>query len=215
VVVVRIPPTPELTARLAAAGVPGVGVDAPGAALGGISVDHQAACAAMTRHLLSPGHRRIALVDRQDDPFDQLVLDARRAGYRRTLAEAALSPRSDYEPPSEWSAAGGGSALDRLLSLHDPPTAVLCGSDTQAIGMLERARRRGLQVPGDLAVCGYGDVELAGYLDLTTVRVPIRRMGQRAIERVVDAIEGNADPGLELLGAELVVRGSGGVPRQA
>jgi DNA-binding LacI/PurR family transcriptional regulator len=210
--VVRVRPTGELVARLARARVPVVLLDAAHPDVAGVEVDHYAAAAAMAAHLLTLGHRRIALVDRVDDPFDQAVLNSRRQGYRDALARAGVRHRPEYEPAAEWSAEGGATALDALLALPEPPTAVFAGGDTLAIGVLDRARQRGLAVPGDLAVCGYGDIELARFLGLTTVRVPMRTMGRRGAERLMAAIEDRAlAPAHERLPTELVVRRSCGV----
>jgi LacI family transcriptional regulator len=211
---VRVPPTDELRSRLTLAGVPLVLVDGAHPDVPGVSVDHRAATAAMTAHLLSLGHRRIALVDRARDPFDPAVLADRRRGYRDALARAGLARYAAYEPAAEWSAEGGAAALDALLALPEPPTAVLTGGDTIAIGVLDHARRRGLAVPGDLAVCGYGDVELARYLGLTTVHVPMGDLGRRGAEILLAAMaDPNAPPTHELLPTELVVRTTCGVPR--
>jgi DNA-binding LacI/PurR family transcriptional regulator len=211
--VVRVPPTGELMARLGRAGVPAVLLDAHHADLPGVGVDHGAAAAAMVAHLVSLGHRRVALVDRARDPFDQSVLSGRRRGYRAALARAGIGHRSQYERDADWSAEGGAAALDALLALPEPPTAVWAGSDTQAIGVLDRARQRGLTVPGDLAVCGYGDIELARYLGLTTVRVPMRALGERAVALLLDAIERGVGEKTHLqLPTELVVRTTCGTP---
>jgi LacI family transcriptional regulator len=214
--VLRVPPTDELVARLARARVPAVLVDGGHPELPGVGVDHHANAMAITAHLLSLGHRRIALVDRADDPFDPHVLAARRQGYREALASAGIGLRPEYEQAAAWSVDGAASALDALLALPEPPTAVVTGSDTQAIGVLERARQRGRAVPGDLAVCGYGDVEPARYLGLTTVRVPMRGMGERGTRMLLDAIEGRAagsEP--EILPSEVVVRATCGAPRHS
>jgi DNA-binding LacI/PurR family transcriptional regulator len=215
--VVRVRPTEALAARLDRAGVPAVLVDAAqprgDRLMPSIGVDHRAAAGAMAAHIVSLGHRRIALVDRRADPFDRSVLAARRRGYRDALARAGIEHRPEYEPDAQWSAEGGAAALDALMALPKPPTAVLAGSDTQAIGVLDRARRRGLRVPGDLAVCGYGDIELARYLELTTVRVPMRAMGERAVALLLDGIEGRTgSAGPVRLTAELVVRTTCGAP---
>jgi DNA-binding LacI/PurR family transcriptional regulator len=213
VLVIRVPPTGDLLSRLAQAQLPGMLVDATHPDLPSVGVDHRAAEAAMVDHLLGLGHRRIALVDRRADPFDQAVLDGRRQGYREALEQAGLGPRPEYEPAADWSAEGGAAALDALLALPEPPTAICAGSDTQAIGVLERARRRGLAVPDDLAVCGYGDVELARYLGLTTVHVPMRAMGERAAALLLATIEGGTGaPAREQLAAGLVVRVTCGAP---
>jgi LacI family transcriptional regulator len=211
--ILRVPPTDDLVARLGRAGVPIMLVDAVHPALPGVGIDHGANAILMTEHLLGLGHRRIALVDRGDDPFDAAVLRSRRQGYRVALERAGVAHRAEYEHVAEWSADGGAAALDALLALPEPPTAVFAGSDTQAIGVLDRARQHGVAVPGELAVCGYGDVELARYLGLTTVRVPMRTMGERAIASLLEAIDGRPTPPVTaVLPAELVVRATCGAP---
>jgi DNA-binding LacI/PurR family transcriptional regulator len=209
---VRVRPTPELVARLSR---PIVLVDEQYPGLPSVGIDHRAAASSMVVHLLSLGHRRIALADRAADPFDGQVLRARRQGYREALAAAGIERRPEYEQPTEWSAEGGAAALDALLALPEPPTAVFAGSDTQAVGILGRARQRGLAVPDDLAVCGYGDIELARYLELTTVHVPMRTMGERGTKLLLEAIEGRGPKegaSQVTLPVELVVRSTCGAP---
>jgi DNA-binding LacI/PurR family transcriptional regulator len=210
--VVRAAPPDDLVTRLTRARVAAVLVDTAHPTLTSVGVDHQAAAAAMAAHLLSLGHGRIALVDRVNDPFDQAVLSARRRGYRDALARAGIRHRPEYEPASEWSAEGGAGTLDALLALPEPPTAILAGGDTIAIGVVDRARQRGLTVPGDLAVCGYGDIELARHLGLTTVHVPMSAMGRRGVELLLAAMENpDAPPVRVTLPTELVVRHSCGI----
>jgi DNA-binding LacI/PurR family transcriptional regulator len=211
-VILRVSPTDDLVARLELARVPAVVVDASHPGLPGVGVDHRVNAAAMTAHLLALGHRRIALVDRGDDPFDGHVLAGRRQGYRAALDRAGIAHRPEYEQAAAWSVDGAASALDALLALPEPPTAVVAGSDTQAIGVLEHARRRGRSVPGDLSVCGYGDVEPARYLGLTTVRVPMRGMGERGTRMLLDTIDGRGASGHEVLASEVVVRSTCGAP---
>jgi DNA-binding LacI/PurR family transcriptional regulator len=98
-----------------------------------------------------------------------------------------------------------------LLALAEPPTAVFAGSDSQALGVLEAARQARRRVPEDLAVVGYNDIEVATYLGLTTVRVPMRELGRRGVEVLLRAIEQpEAPPEQVRLRAELVVRRSSG-----
>ena len=163
------------------------------------------------RHLVELEHRRIALVDRPEDPFAPVYPDARHRGYRLALASAGIPFRPEYEVVTDFSPQAGAAAVRQLLQLAEPPTAILAGSDTQALGIVGAAREAGRRVPEDLAVIGYNDVELAAYLDLTTVRVPMRELGRRALNLLVRMIE-EPDSPLERirLPAELVVRRSSG-----
>ena len=67
-----------------------------------------------------------------------------------------------------------------LLGRRDPPTAIFASSDTQALGVLEAVRTAGLRVPGDVSVVGFDDVEVSGYVGLTTVRQPLFESGSLA-----------------------------------
>jgi DNA-binding LacI/PurR family transcriptional regulator len=204
-------PTRALVRRVAEARVPLVLVDATHARLPGVDVDHAAAAAAAVRHLIGLGHRRIALVDHPEDPFAPVYPGARHRGYRAALAGAGLPPRAQYEHVTDWSPAGGARAWRVLAALPEPPTAVFAGSDTQALGVLEAARQLGWRVPEQLAVVGYNDIEVATYVGLTTVRIPMRELGRRGVELLLAAIEQPAtSPTHICLAGELVVRQTSG-----
>jgi DNA-binding LacI/PurR family transcriptional regulator len=161
------------------------------------------------RHLLRLGHRRIALIDHAEDPFAPVWPDARHRGYRLALAEAGLPPRAEYERLTDWGPEAGAATAAELLALPDPPTAIFAGSDSQALGVLDAARQARRRVPEDLAVVGYNDVEVAAYLGLTTVRVPMRELGRRGVELLLRLIEQPETPPEQVrLVAELVVRRS-------
>jgi DNA-binding LacI/PurR family transcriptional regulator len=222
---VSVPPTPGLLARLAGAGVPAVLVDAEHAPLASVAVDHEAAAAGAVAHLLGLGHRRVGLIDHPREPWLAPGGDggaaararagsrpaARRRGYRRALAAAGLRPAPELERVAAYSPAGGAAALAALLALPRGPTAVFVGSDTQTLGVLDGARRAGRRVPDDLAVVSYNDVELARYLGLTTVRVPIREMGRRGTELLLARLAAPGVPPVrERLPTRLVVRQTSG-----
>ena len=107
------------------------------------------------------------------------------------------------------------AALTReLMSGADRPTAILCASDTQALGAIEAIRSLGAEVPGDVSVVGYDDIVQAGDLGLTTVRQPLEESGRRAIERLLAAIDGgDASTDREVLAVELIIRGTTGLAR--
>jgi DNA-binding LacI/PurR family transcriptional regulator len=93
-----------------------------------------------------------------------------------------------------------------LFDLPEPPTAIFAASDLQAIGVLEAARFRGLRVPKDLAVLGYNDIELAGYLGLSTVRLPIAELADWAMKLLRAAWAGEALEPPSPLRPTLIVR---------
>lgn len=205
--IVSLAPDSSLIESLRALHLPAVLIDSSHPALPSVVVDHERAAAEATRHLLRLGHRRIALIDRKEDPFSPEAASARIPGYRRALAEAAIPWRADYEVIVDFTPEGGQAALRSLLALPEPPTAVFVGSDTQALGVVEAAREAGLRVPGDLAIVGYNDIEVARYVGLTTMRVPMREMGRRGAELLLRALDLSEVETVHLrFDAELVVR---------
>ncbi len=213
-VLVSLNPTRGLISRVMHAALPLVLVDAEHPRLTSVGVDHAGAASTAVRHLIDLGHKRIALVDHPEDPFAPVYPHARHRGYRLALAEAGLKARPEYERVTDFTPQAGAEALRQLLALRYPPTAVFAGSDSQAIGILEAARQAGRRVPEDLAVVGYNDIEVAAYLGLTTVHIPMREMGRYAVELLLEAIEHPEAPGERvLLPAQLVVRRTSGVKR--
>ena len=98
-----------------------------------------------------------------------------------------------------------------LLAGDDPPTAIFAGSDSQALGVLEAAEAAGLDVPGDLSVIGFDDVEVARYVGLTTVAQPLEESGVRGARLLLEALEG-APPAAQRLDLRLVVRSTTAEP---
>jgi DNA-binding LacI/PurR family transcriptional regulator len=99
-----------------------------------------------------------------------------------------------------------------LLALDEPPTAVFAGSDRQALGVLEAAADAGLDVPADLSVVGFDDVEVARYAGLTTVAQPLEESGERGAKLLLGTLEG-VTGGAERLSLRLIVRRTTAAPR--
>jgi DNA-binding LacI/PurR family transcriptional regulator len=202
-------PTPGLVDRLAEQGTPIVLVDGEYPGLWSVGVDHEAGEARAAQYCIALGHRQIALIDHHEDELTPVSPTPRQRGFRAAMDAAGLPAPPAYQRVTDFQAAAGGAALDALLDLPEPPTAVLVGSDTQALGVLDTARRRGLRVPGDLSVVGYNDIDPAQYLNLTTVRVPSRALGEQGMALLLMALaEPEAPPQMIRLPTELVIRGT-------
>jgi DNA-binding LacI/PurR family transcriptional regulator len=199
------PPLADLD-RFEAAGTPVVLVDHPHEQLPSIHTDDVAGGRKATEHLLELGHRRIAFVGDFEHNYHGFTSSAmRRAGYEQALTAAGL----DVEPELVRRAAHGresaASLARELLCSHGPPTAIFAASDTQATGVLEAAEELEVDVPGDLSVIGYDDIELARYAGLTTIAQPLEESGERGAELLLAALEGASIVGRQLP-VELVVR---------
>lgn len=163
-----------------------------------------------TRHLLSLGHRRIAIIS---GPEDVLCSRARVDGYRAAHAEAGVPLLEDAIRWSDFSVAGGFEHGAALLARAERPTAIFAGSDMQALGVLRAARDKNIEVPCDLSVVGYDDLPLAAWVapSLTTINQPLGEMAETAVRMVLDIARGtDPHPRSIELATELVARESSG-----
>jgi LacI family gluconate utilization system Gnt-I transcriptional repressor len=164
--------------------------------------------AAMTRHLLARGRRRIAFAAAQ---LDARVMQ-RMAGWRREMQAAGL-----YEPALEWlrpdpsSLALGGHMFEQIQSQQPAVDAVFFCNDDLAQGALLAALRLGVDVPGRISVAGFNDVTGSDQMlpALTTIRTPRAEVGHAAAQMLLALMGGRPvpQPGVDL-GYELVVRAS-------
>ncbi len=146
-----------------------------------IVLDDEGAASLAVSHLASLGHTRIAHIA---GPGRADTAQRRLAGYRRAMAEASLPVSRADVVSGDFSPSGGMLAMERLLSLPDPPTAVLVASIASAIGALHAATSQGVEVPAGVSVVAVHDLPLAAYLSppLTTVRMPLSELGARGLQ---------------------------------
>jgi LacI family repressor for deo operon, udp, cdd, tsx, nupC, and nupG len=209
VLVVSLALTEEEVAALDTLGLPvGVlGVKHPG--MFSVRIDDVAAARTAVDHLLSLGHRRIALIGGDTaDPMRFTPPQHRGTGYREALRAAGIEPDPTIQRLGYFTVEGGEAAMNELLHLPEPPSAVFAESDEMAYGAMRAIRRRGLRIPDDVAVIGFDDHATAGLLDLTTVRQPVAEQGAVLAQQLLDSLTTAIEPSDLVLGTELVVRGS-------
>jgi DNA-binding LacI/PurR family transcriptional regulator len=174
-----------------------------------VDVDGAAGTQAAVEHLVERGHQRLAFVGW---PTGSATGDRRAEGFVRALTAVGLPYDPTLNLRVEDSVEDGARALDRLLDRADPPTAVVCVSDSIAAGVMRAARVRGLAVGTDLAVTGFDDTPVAALLTppLTSVRQPLETVARRIVSRLTSLLAGEQSdvPAGELLAPELVVRAS-------
>jgi LacI family transcriptional regulator len=176
-----------------------------------VTADHVEAGRLVARHLLSRDYRRIGLVWTHEP--ENTAIEERIQGLRQVFAEAgvALPPRWDLRTPTTL-LEDGMEAADRFLAMADRPRAVFVSTDRQAMGFVERVVSQGVRVPEDLAIVGYDDIPFAACarVPLTTVAIPMRRMGELAAELLFERMEGKGprESQQTLLAPELVIRAS-------
>ena len=215
--IMSLPPPPGSLRRLADAGVPVVLLDSHGPGVPAVITDDVEGGRLATRHLIDLGHEHIAFIgDEPDNPLGFASSGARERGYQETMEDAGLKvgPGDVRHGPHVRTVAR--RMAEELLAGRDRPTAVFAASDTQALGVLEAARAHGLDVPRDLSVVGFDDVEVSSYAGLTTVRQPLFESGRRAAELLLESLAaaeplGEAEHRLDL---DLVVRSTTAPVRQ-
>ena len=179
--------------------------DAP--VVSSVSLDNAAAAEAMIDHLTALGHRNIAIVT---GPADSRLTRDRRQGAERALARLGLTPAAVLE--GDHSMQSGADAADRLHGATSArPTVVFCFNDEMALGVMHRFAALGLRIPEDVGVCGFDDIDVARFCSpaLTTMAQPKERIGERAMEILLQSIEGEqAEPVHDLFSATLVQRAS-------
>lgn len=178
-----------------------------------VSFDNYKAAWSAVEFLVSLGHRRLGLVCGRTDVNDR-ALDRRQA-FEDCLERhgLAVDPALIYERDFEMEE--GASAMSAMLDTPEPPTAVFCANDIQAIGALSQCRERGLSVPGDISIIGFDDLPVTSYTrpKLTTVRVPAHDMGRRAAEIMIGTIERQIPLQSVELQTELIARETTAPPR--
>ncbi len=164
--------------------------------------------ASAVMHLAERGHRRIGMLN--GSPSQTAA--ARLRGYRGGMQAAGLTVEEQLLRSTSFTRDGGRELAVEMLDGEHPPTAVVCGNDMIAIGVLDIARDRGLRVPTDLAVVGFDDIDAAllTHPPLTTVVNPGEEIGQAAGSVLLDRIRGDYSgaPRRLTVSGRLVVRSS-------
>ncbi|GAB3592613.1 LacI family DNA-binding transcriptional regulator [Angustibacter peucedani] len=177
-----------------------------------VDVDGSHGTAEAVAHLVASGHERIGFVGW---PQGSGSGDDRRAGWARAAADHGLRTEGlDVEVPD--GVEHGRAAAERLLGGDDPATALVCASDSLAVGALQAVRQRGLQAGADVGVVGFDDTVLASTLGLSSVAQPIDEVAAACVRRLVTQLDPvlaskpslTADAPSALLAPHLVVRES-------
>ncbi|HEX9005989.1 MAG TPA: LacI family DNA-binding transcriptional regulator [Bacteroidota bacterium] len=187
-----------------------------------IRVENREGAKLATRHLISLGHRSIAMINAS---LQTLPAQDRMQGYREALEEAGIAFSSDRVFVSAigrldgFNREAGAASMRQLLETQPqaaagPVTAAFIASDVQAIGALDVCREHQVRVPEDMAVVGFDDIELAQHARLTTMRQPMHEMGELAMDKLLARIKNpQAPPTVTSFMPELVIRESSGAPR--
>jgi LacI family transcriptional regulator len=166
----------------------------------------------LVEHLVELGHRRIAMIT---ETLDVSTSRERLEGYREALQAAAIEDQAEYVlEASAVDPRGGYQAAVRLFELEQPPTAIFAVNNIVAVGVVEAARERGVDIPADLSLVCFDDIEHVSrlYPFLTVMAQPAATFGTLAAQLLLDRIAGRVRERrrIVVLPADLVVRRSSG-----
>lgn len=181
---------------------------APELELPTVHIDNLTAAFNAVNYLHELGHDRIACIA---GPEEMPLCHYRLQGYVQALRRSGMQVDPHYIARGDFTFNAGAQALDQLLNLPNPPTAIFCHSDVMALGALSQAKRRGYKVPDDLSIIGFDNIALAEFCDppLTTISQPRFEIGREAMLLLLDQLQGQVvSSGSRLLDCELIVRGS-------
>jgi DNA-binding LacI/PurR family transcriptional regulator len=139
----------------------------------------------LARHLIERGHQRIAFVGAA---VPWAVVEQRFLGLNDALRTHAIDPDPQLQVfEAGWEPGTAIPIAERLLQLAEPPTAIMCSTDLLALATIYTAQRLGLDVPGDVAVCGFDDFPFSQFTrpSLTTIRIPAYDMGREAATMLI------------------------------
>jgi LacI family transcriptional regulator len=211
--------SPRLIELIAASGIPTVAAACgrPDARLCAVSIDDYRAAYVMTSHLIALGHQRIGFIVGHPN---QTASARRLAGFEAALKEKGVAADPALTVQGLFTYRSGLDAAEQLLGLKERPTAIFASNDDMAAATVAIAHRLGLDVPGDLTVAGFDDTALATTIwpELTTVRQPITKMAEMAVDvlvRQILALRGAAPapPEHMVMDFSLIRRQSDAAPR--
>ncbi|WP_109126971.1 LacI family DNA-binding transcriptional regulator [Dyella sp. C11] len=146
-----------------------------------VRIDDFLASKEVTEHLIRMGHTRIAFVKGHPN---QTASARRFEGYQAALKEAGIAPDAALVQQGYFTYRSGLDAVEKLLSLKQPPTAIFASNDDMASAAVSVAHRRGLEVPRDISIVGFDDTSAATTVwpEISTVRQPIASMADSAVD---------------------------------
>jgi DNA-binding LacI/PurR family transcriptional regulator len=183
----------------------------PGEFVNSILIENVKASAEITNHLIQLGHKRIAYLG---DRYGYQSDTERFAGYRQALERAGLMFVPELVVHGDGKCEGAAAAINIMMDLPNPPTAIVCYNDMTAFGAIRQLNTLNVHVPDDVSVVGFDDLFIATYMQppLTTLKQPRRLMGRLAMESLLRLISGGCAESPTKVPAELIIRASTASP---
>lgn len=179
---------------------------------GNVCLDDENATTQLVEHLISLGHRKIAYVGGNKNYQNT---KRRLLGYETTLKKYNIELDQSLVFTGEYSEQYGEMVGQQISQLKNKPTAICCGSDSIAVGCINSLKKTGINVPGDVAITGFGDYEIYRHVSpsLTTIIQPNSKMGSIAASCLIQLMEmPDIDSSNTYVHTKMVIRESSGSP---
>jgi len=173
-----------------------------------VTIDNYNSCYQSTEYLLSMGHDQIGFIT---GLMDSDVCRDRLLGYKKAISANGTPSNKALIYKGDYSYESGEAAGKYFVSLSNHPTAIICANDSMAIGAIKAIREKGLNIPDDISIIGFDDIEVASkvFPTLTTNAAPIKTMAEKAVGMLIDSINGkDHDYEHKILPAQLIARDS-------
>lgn len=189
-----------------------VGIDTRRDDIDNVGYDHHQVAIQATEYLIGLGHTRIGYLGGSGE--SQTIFQSQRfRGYFLAMQSAGLEVNREWVIDCEWDEETCAARIRQLCGTGNLPTAFFVGSDLMAIAAMNSFAECGVSIPGDVAIVGMSDIEMARFTTppLTTLRVPTEELGIIAADLLVERINGsNLLPRKVILPSPLIERGSAG-----
>lgn len=152
----------------------------------------------ITEHLIEQGHEKIAFIGGARDLF---VTVDREEGYKAALDEAGLENKEAYQIHTEFLKSGGREAVESLLALETPPTAIVISDDLISLGVLSMLEDSGLHVPKDISLVSFNNVYLSEITRpaLTTIDIQIYELGAQSAKALIEKTVNKKEPAKRII----------------
>lgn len=163
----------------------------------------------LTKFIIDLGHRDIAIIEGKPEFRTTFK---RKQGFINAHMEAGLEFNESYALKGNYDLESGYSAMQIVLDMKEPPTAIFCSNDEMALGAMKAIKERDIIMPDDISIAGFDDMGFTAYLtpSLTTVLRPVEEMSKEGTQILLDKIENNKiiEPGIIHLETNLIIRDS-------
>lgn len=189
-IIMSLPIRDKEAQNLSKHGIETVLIEYPHPKLNSIEIDDMQGGRMVVEYFLKKGHKRIAFLG-DTEPREEFAIhpaSKRLVGFQQALQNAGIPLPKQYISHAPNTQEHSLKAAQQLLELAEPPTAIFAAADIQALSVLKVARGLGLSIPSQLAVIGFDDIDIAEYVDLTTISQHLDESGKMAVEILLTRI---------------------------